>query len=177
MRFVALGHGHYFLWHLPAAVFLTVCLALGTLVARQLYRGEYGARQRALRWGIVGWCAVFASLASGVVWPYLRDAAQMRVMGDGSWQFSNYLGVPVARVPSGELRELRACHLGGLGLGMGHVEVRRANGTVVRTVRLSRATLDRLTQELGYTQTMLSQQYTDTVVRNHRYNFRGPVVQ
>lgn len=177
MRSVALGQGHYFLWHLPAAAILAVCLCMGFVIARQLYRGDYSAMQRSLRWSIIGWCALFASVSSGIVWPYLRDAAQLRVLVDGSWQFSNYLGMPLARVPSGELREFRACQLGGLGLGMGHVEVRRADGSVLRTVRLSRSTLDMLTRELGYTRTMLSHQSMDTVVRNHRYDTRGPVVQ
>ncbi len=176
MRSVALGHGHYFLWHLPAAVMCAVCLTVGILIARELFRSQYSASQRSLRWAIIGWCAVFSSLASGVVWPYLRDASQIKVLNDGTWQFSNYLGFPVARVASTELREFRALHLGGLGLGMGHVEVRREDGSVVRTVRLSRSTLDLLTQQLGYTRPMLSQQYTHTVVRNHRYNASGPIL-
>jgi hypothetical protein len=174
MRSVALGHGHYFYWHLPTLVIVAIAAVVGALVARQLARGAYGPHARTLRWSIVGWCSLAVAVGSAVVTPYLRDAAHWRIEADGAWSFRNYLGVPVARVPADELRQVRARDLGGLGVGMGHVEVRRADGSVVRTVRVSRSALAALTAALGYARADLVQEYTDTVVRPHRYDAQGP---
>lgn len=169
MRSVTLGHGHYFAWHLPTIAIVLVASALFFVIARQLIRSEYGPEAKALRWSILGWCAIAISVGSAVVYPYLRDAAYLTVEEDGSWAMQNYLGFTVARVRSDEVRELRARDLGGLGVGMGHVEVRREDGTVVRTVRVTRARVTELTKMLGYARSDLAQEYTDTVVRAHRY--------
>jgi hypothetical protein len=177
MRSVALGHGHYFFWHLPALVIATLAAVVAVRVTRQLFRGDYGPNDRRLRWSIVGWCSLACSLASAVVTPYLRDAAHWQVEADGSWSFRNYLGLPVGSVPAHELREVRARDLGGLGVGMGHVEVRRADGSVLRTVRLNRWAVAELTRALGYVRGDLAQEYTDSVVRPHRFGAQGPLLR
>jgi hypothetical protein len=174
MRSVALGHGHYFFWHLPALLIATAAALVALRVARQLVCGAYGAHDRRLRWAIVGWCSLACSLSSAIVVPYLRAAAHWRVEADGSWSLHNYLGIPVGSVPAHEIRELRARDLGGVGTGMGHVEVRREDGSILRTVRLTRSGVAELTRALGYARADLAQEYTDSVVRPHRFDVRGP---
>lgn len=173
MRSVALGYGHYFLWHLPTLV-LGVAAALTLLVVlRQLVLSAYGPAARALRWSIVGWCAVALSFASAITVPYLRAAAHVSVERDGTWVFRNYLYVPVAVVRAHELRELRARDMGGHCFGTGHIEVRREDGSVVRSVRIDRARLVTALDALGYRRADLVQQYADLVAPTQRATDRS----
>jgi hypothetical protein len=168
-RSVSLGHAHYFAWHLPSILIVIVASVLFLVIARQLLCSVYGPQARTFRWNILGWCALAISVGTTVSYPYLRAAAYWSVETDGSWSLRNYLGITVATVPSDEVREVRARDLGGLGVGMGHIEVRREDGSVVRTVRLSRSRVIAITKMLGYARADLAQEYTDTVVRAHRY--------
>lgn len=172
MRSVAFGHGHYFAWHFPTMVLVLVSLSVLVAVGRQLWRGHYGPEAKSLRWSVVGWCSLAISVGSAVIVPYLRDAAYWRVESDGAWSLRNYLGFPVARIDASEVRMLRARDLGGLGVGMGRVEVHREDGRVVRTVRMTRARVNELTRVLGYARSDLAQEYADAVVRPHRYAAR-----
>jgi hypothetical protein len=174
MREAALGHWIYFTWHLPALLFV----ALGTLLvvasARSLRRDHLRPFEAALRWRILGWSSLGACLALAIAWPYLHAFSKISVQPDGSWRVSNYLGVPLARVPAGEVRELRGVDLGGLGLGVGHLEIRRGDGSVLRSVRLDRATLEQARRALGYPTTMVRDQCGDRVILAHAYTARGP---
>lgn len=175
MRSVPLGHWHYFTWHLPAAVLLAVTLAFAGAIARSLLRNPYAHGERAFRWSIVGWCALSAALTSGVVWPYLRAAAHVYVDAQGTWHLSNYLGIPVARVEANQWREVRGVDLGGLGIGQGHLEIRLADGSVIRSVRLNRDTLTEARHELGYGDGVVHDSYGDQVFAPHRYGAQGPL--
>src|SRR4051794_891703 len=133
MREVALSHWSYYAWHLPASFLLFAAVTLALAMAYGLSRSQYGHSSRALRFRILGWSSLVAALTSGIVFPYLATAATITVDTEGTWRVCNYLGLPLARVPSSELRELRAVDLGGLGWGMGHLEIHRANGSIIRS--------------------------------------------
>lgn len=173
MRSVALGYGHYLFWHVPTLLIAAASLCALLAVARQLALGAYGPSARALRWSIVGWCSLALSIASAITVPYLKAAAVVTVEADGAWQFRNYFRVPVGRVEPHELRELRARDLGGVGAGVGHIEVRRADGSVLRSVRIDRARLQRALDVLGYRRDELTADYGDIVLRAHRYDERS----
>ena len=173
MRSVALGYGHYLFWHVPTLLIAAASLCALLAVARQLALGAYGPSARALRWSIVGWCSLALSIASAIVVPYLKAAAVVSVQADGAWEFHNYLRVPLGRIEAHELRELRARDLGGVGAGVGSLEVRRADGSVLRTVRIDRARLQRALDVLGYRRDELSPDYGDVVLRAHRYDDRS----
>lgn len=174
MRRVELGHWHYLTWHLPAAVLTVLGLALIWALARSLRRNAYDGAARALRWRILGWAALATAVTSAVSWPYLTAAATLTVDGRGTWRLCNYLGVPLAVIPGSEPRALRGADLGGLGMGMGHLEIRRGDGSVIRTVRISRETLDALWRALGYPEAMVHNHYGDRAVALHRYGEHGP---
>ena len=108
MRVVALGHWHYFTWHLPATLLSVGLLVLVVAAARSLQRHTWGASAKALRYRILGWAALCGSLSWAVAWPYLRAPATVRVDDAGAWHMSNYLGIPLGSVPAGEVRSVRA---------------------------------------------------------------------
>ncbi len=175
MRDVALGHWNYFTWHVPATLLTLAGIALAIAMARSLHRNEFSPHGRVLRWNILGWSALMASLGSGIAWPYLTSAARVHVDERGTWHVSNYLGVPLARVDASQVREVRGVDLGGLGMGVGHVEIRTRDGRVVRSVRVDRDTLDAMRRALGYTQDWVHDVYGDQVIVAHRYDASGPV--
>jgi len=177
MRSVALGYGHYFLWHLPTLVLGVASAFTLVIVLRQLLRSAHGPAARSLRWSIVGWCAVALSFASAITVPYLRSAALLSVSHDGTWVLRNYLFVPIAVIRADEVRELRAKDMGGQCFGTGNVEIRREDGSVVRSVRIDRARLAAALAALGYRRSDVVQQYADLVVRAHRVSDRrAPLV-
>jgi hypothetical protein len=175
MREVALGHWHYFMWHLPASLLMLGAVALGFAMAHSLHRNAYGHGARAQRWNILGWCALGAALTSGIAWPYLGAAAKLRVDAAGTWHLCNYLGMPLAEVPPSEVREIRGVDLGGLGYGLGHLEIRRGDGSVIRSVRVTRETLDAARRALGYTDAMVRDCRGDQVIAAHRYAANEPL--
>lgn len=149
MREAALGHWNYFTWHLPAAALMVGTVALAVAMARSLRRNTYSSAESGLRWRILGWSSLIAAMLAGVVWPYVGAAARITVHADGTWRVSNYLGVPLETLPAGEVQALRGVDLGGLGLGVGHLEIVRRDGSVLRSVRISRDTLDEARRALG----------------------------
>lgn len=175
MREIGLGHWHYFTWHLPASVMMLGASLVALAMACSLWRNQYGHAARALRWNILGWSALLAAITAGVASPYLRAAARVRVDSYGTWYLSNYLGIPLATLPATEVRRIRAVDLGGLGYGIGHLEIYRENGSVIRTVRLSRDVLDQTRTALGYSHAMVRDCYGDQWIAPHRYTPAGPV--
>lgn len=174
MRRVELGHWYYLTWHLPATVFALVAIALVLITARSLQRNAYGPAARALRWRILGWSALLASFCSALAWPYLRAVATLRVDATGAWHLANYLGVPLGTIPPSEIRALYGRDLGGVGVGTGHLEIHRADGSVVRTVRISRETLEQTYRALGYPSTLVRDHFGDLAIDPHRYGAAGP---
>jgi hypothetical protein len=172
MRSVALGYGHYFLWHLPSLVLGLVSACTLLVVLRQIVWSAYGPAARSFRWSIVGWCAVALSFASAITVPYLRSAAHLSVAPDGTWVLRNYLYVPIAVIRADEVRELRVKNMGGQRFGTGNVEIRREDGSVVRSVRIDRERLASVLNLLGYHRDDLVQQYADLVVCSHRVSDR-----
>ncbi len=174
MRHVALGHWHYFTWHLPAIVLSAVVLVLGGALLISMKRNAASAASREGQWRVVGWCALVVSLMSGVAWPYLRVVATVNVDSQGNWNLRNYLGIPLARIPASEVRTVRAADLGGAGQGVGFIEIERSDGTVVRTVRVTRDVLERATATLGYPRERIVSSYGDRVIAAHRFSAAGP---
>jgi hypothetical protein len=174
MRDVALGHWLYFAWNLPSAVIALGALTLAVAMARALRRNAYTHREAALRWKILGWSAILASITSAIVWPYLGAASAIRVEANGDWQVTNYLGVPLAHVSAAEVRTLRGVDLGGLGWGLGHLEIHRSDGSVIRSVRITRATFDEVRRELGYPESMVHTLGADEVIGPHGMLASGP---
>ncbi len=176
MRSVSLGQRLYFAWHLPTVLLAVAALAVAAVMARSLARDHLDARARYLRWSVVGWSSVFASILSVVVWPYLNAVASVGVEADGTWRLRNYLGVELARVPAGETRSLRALDLGGLRWGAGHVEVVRASGETLRTVRIGGQTFGRFCASLGYTAEMQREAFGSVLIPPHTFTARGPAM-
>jgi len=174
MREVALSHWSYYTWHLPASLLMLGSVFLAFAMGYALARSEYGHVGRALRFRVLGWSSLVAALTSAIVFPYLATAATITVDPDGTWRVCNYLGLPLARVPSSEVRELRAVDLGGLGWGTGHLEIRREDGSVIRSVRISRLMLDQVRHTLGYPDLVARSQGGDVVIDTHRYAPSGP---
>ncbi len=175
MRDVALGHWNYLTWHLPATLLTLLGVALVVTMARSLRRDTLGARASIRRWQIIGWSALLSSLGSGVAWPYLVAAARVHVDSAGTWHLSNYLGIPLARVDASQVREVRGVDLGGVGMGIGHIEIRMPDGSVIRTVRVDRDAVDAMRRVLGYGNDWVRNEYADQVIAAHRYTARGPV--
>jgi hypothetical protein len=176
MRSVSLGQRLYFAWHLPTVLLVVAALAVAAVMARSLARDHLDARARYLRWSVIGWSSVFASLLSVVAWPYLNAVASVRVEADGTWHLRNYLGIELARVPAAEPRSLRALDLGGLRWGAGHVEVVRASGETLHTVRIGGHTFDRLCASLGYTAEMQREAFGSVTIPAHTFTARGPAL-
>lgn len=175
MREVALGHWNYFTWHLPATVLTLVGVTIVIGMMRSLRRNQLSMRERILRWNVIGWSALLASIGSAVAWPYMTAAARVEVDASGTWHVSNYLGIPLATVAASQVREVRGVDLGGVGMGVGHVEIRLPDGSVIRSVRVDRDTVDAMRRSLGYTNDWVSNVYGDQVIVAHRYDGHGPV--
>lgn len=174
MRFVGLGQWLYFVWHLPALLLCLGAVALGAVMARSLRRDALPVGARELRWNVLGWSAVAAATLSVVVWPYLVAVASIRVAPDGAWRVTNYLGVPLAEIPAHEPRVVRAQDLGGLHWGLGRIQIVRASGEVLTSVRVSGRTFERARRALGYPDAMLRDRGTAMEIAAHVYTPRGP---
>jgi MFS family permease len=176
MREIALGQWTYFAWHLPTAL---LCAAMGGVamaMVRSLWREQFSVAERRLRFSVLGWSAVLASVLSLAVWPYLAAFASVEVRRDGTWALNNYLGVPIAVVPAGESRRLEGQDLGGLNLGSGRIRVLRADGSVVESVRVSGSRFDRARIELGYPEAALRPARGCVLTGAHTYGPNGPVL-
>lgn len=176
MRSVSLGQWLYFAWHLPTVLLALAALGVAGFMARSLARDHLSARARYVRWSVIGWSGVFASLLSAVAWPYLHAVARVDVEADGAWRLRNYLGVELARIAPRELRTVRAYDLGGMRLGSGHVEFARAAGTL-SSVRIGGAAFTRLCETLRYDDAALRETFGVVVIPSHRYTARGPALE
>ncbi len=176
MRSVSLGQWLYFAWHLPTLLLALAALGVAALMGRSLARDHLDARARHLRWTVLGWCSVFSSLLSVVVWPYLHAVSSVAVERDGTWHLRNYLGVELATVPAREVRTVRAFDLGGLRWGTGHVEIARAGGETLSTVRIGGRGFERLCATLGYTAAMQRETLGMVVIPAHTFSARGPAL-
>ncbi len=176
MRSVDLGQWVTVAWHLPTMLLCAAALGLAGAMGVSLWRDDLRPRARQLRWSVIGWSSVMASLLSLVVWPYLTAVATVRVEADGAWRLDNYLGVELARIPARERRQLRALDLGGLRMGSGHVEIVRADGTMLSSVRIGGRGFERLREVLGYTPEMLREVGGVVVVPTHTVTAQGPVI-
>ncbi len=174
MREIALGQWTYFAWHLPAVALCALFAAVALAAALSLCRDDLTARERRLRFALLGWPSVLASMLSVVIWPYLAAFASVRVAPDGSWVLRNYLGVPVAYVPAAEARVLVGEDLGGLNLGSGRVRVQRADGAAESSVRISGAHFDALRSALGYPASAMHPAGGGLRTAPHRFDARGP---
>jgi hypothetical protein len=176
MRSVQLGQWVLFAWHTPTLLLLVALVGVVVLMGRSLVRDPLSARVRHLRWNLLGWASVMASLLSVVVWPYLHAVTTVRVEGNGAWRLENYLGVVLATIPPQEPRSLRAYDLGGLRWGAGHVEVVRADGSSLATVRIAGPTFSHFCEVLGYKRAVLRERSGIVVVPSHTYSLHGPVL-
>jgi len=176
MREIALGQWTYFAWHLPTALLCVATGVLAMVMARSLWRDELGLAERRLRFSVLGWSAVLSSLLSLAVWPYLSAFASVEVRRDGTWELSNYLGVPVAVVPASESRRVEGEDLGGLNLGSGRIRVLRADGSTLESVRISGRRFDRARGELGYPASALRPARGSVLTGAHTYGPNGPVM-
>lgn len=176
MREIALGQWTYFAWHLPTALLCVAMGALAMVVARSLWREEFGVAERRLRFSVLGWSAVLSALLSLAAWPYLAAFATVQVWQDGTWTLHNYLGVPVAVVPASEARRLEGEDLGGLNLGSGRLRVLRADGSALDSVRITGPRFDRARAELGYPSGALRPSRGSVLTSAHTYGPNGPVL-
>lgn len=176
MRSVGLGQWLYYVWHLPTLGLIVAAVGVATFMARSLARDDLDARARYLRWSVLGWSAVLASLLSVVVWPYLHAVARVDVEADGAWRLRNYLGFELARVAPQEVRTVRAYDLGGMRLGSGNVEFARQGAASLESVRIGGATFERLCATLRYTPVMQREAFGAVVISAHTYSARGPVM-
>lgn len=174
MREMDVGQWTYFAWHLPTLVLILGATALTARMATSLWRDDLTARARRLRWSVLGWSSTGAALLSVIVWPYLAAFSTIRVGADGRWVLSNYLGVPLASIPAGEVRGLDAEDLGGLSRGAGRLRVRRADGTVLDSVRVSGSRFETLREAMGYPRDALRECYGAVVIPAHVYTPSGP---
>jgi len=175
MRDVALGQWTYFAWHLPTVLLCVATATLALAMARSLWRDDLDASERRLRFAIMGWTSVLASVLSVVAWPYLAAFASVEVRPDGTWSLRNYLGVSVAVVRADEVRRLQGEDLSGLNLGSGRIRVLRADGSVVESVRVSGLGFGRACEALGYPAEALFPSRGSVVTGLHTYGPRGPV--
>lgn len=177
MRALSLGHWIQFSWHVAALALIALALGLAALMARSLRRDEMPRRAAGLRWEVLGWSVATASVLSVCVWPYLTAFARIEVAPSGAWRVENYLGVTLAELPPRELRALCGEDLGGRNVGVGRLNVRRANGNVLRSVRISAHELVTTLKLLGYTEGDVRDLGGSRVVAPHRYGALGPSVQ
>lgn len=175
MRVIDLGHWLYWVWHLPSVLLAFGSLGVGVWMARSLVCDDLTARARATRFRVLGWSSIMASVLSVLVWPYLSAVSEIDVRADGRWSLRNYLGVPIASIPAGERRSLRAEDLGGLHLGMGQIRIVRANGRVLTTVRISGPTFEAARRALAYPDSMLLPAGSAVEIPAHRYGPTGPI--
>ncbi len=176
MRSVSLGQWLYFVWHLPTVGLIVAALCVAAYMARSLARDHLDARGRYLRWSVLGWSAVFASLLSAVAWPYLHAVARVDVEADGAWRLRNYLGFELARIEPREVRVVRAYDLGGMRLGSGNVEFTREGAASLESVRIGGAAFERLCATLGYTASMQREAFGAVVIPAHTFSVRGPAM-
>lgn len=174
MRALPLGHWLQFSWHAVALCMIALALGVGATMARSLRRDEMPLAARRLRWEVLGWAAVMASALSVCVWPYLTAFAQIRVAPSGAWRLENYLGYAVAELPPRELRALLAEDLGGHHVGMGHLYVRRADGSLVRSVRITASSFTVAYKLLGYAEGDVRDVGGSLAIPEHRFTARGP---
>lgn len=176
MREIALGQWIYFAWHLPTALLCVAAGALALAMARSLWREQFSVAERRLRFAVLGWSAVIASLLSLAAWPYLTAFASVDVQRDGSWTLHNYLGVPVATVPAREARRVEGEDLGGLNLGSGRLRVLRADGSAVTSVRISGPRFEQAMGALGYPSAALHPARGSVLTAPHTYGPGGPML-
>lgn len=176
MRALPLGHWVQFVWHAAALGLIALAAAMTAVMLRSLTRDALNPRARGLRWQIAGWSAVMASLLSVCVWPYLTAFARIEVSSTGAWCFENYLGFKIAELSPHEARSLVGEDLGGLRVGMGHLDVRLANGRHLRSVRISAGTFEGLCRDLGYAEGDVRDVGGSLVIPAHRFGARGPAM-
>jgi hypothetical protein len=176
MREIALGQWTYFAWHLPTTLLCVAASAQAAVLARSLWCEDFSLGERRLRFSVLGWSAVFASVLSLAAWPYLAAFASVEVRRDGSWTLRNYLGVPIAVLPASEFRRLEGEDLGGLNLGSGRIRVLRADGTTLESVRISGQRFDRARLEFGYPLEALRPARGSVLIGAHTFGPRGPVL-
>lgn len=174
MRVVGLGQWLYYIWHLPTLLLALSAVVLAGVMGRSLVRDHLNARARQLRWSVLGWSSMVASLLTLAAWPYLVAVSSIRVTPDGSWRLTNYLGVELAELPAREVRTLRGVDLGGLRWGSGHLQVVRADGRVYTSVRIGGSSFDDACRVLGYTPSMMLEQRGGVVIPAHVYTPAGP---
>jgi hypothetical protein len=174
MRDVQLGQRFFYAWHLTTMLLIVIALGIMGVMVASLKRDHLGAHARQIRFNVIGWAAVFASLLSVVVWPYLHSFTNVRVDRDGTWRLENYLGVQLAELTPHEVRSVRAYDLGGLHAGMGHIEIVRSNGARVQSVRVGGVTFQRLCKTLGYLRVMQHETGGYVLIQNHVYLADGP---
>lgn len=174
MREMDVGQWTYFTWHLPTLVLIVGATALTLRMGASLWRDDLTASAARLRWSVLGWSAVGAALLSAIVWPYLAAFSTIRVGADGQWVLTNYLGVPLARIPAAEVRGMRAEDLGGLGWGSGRLHVRRADGTTLDSVRFSGQRFASLREAMGYPRDALREANGAVIIPAHVYSPSGP---
>lgn len=176
MRALPLGHWLQFSWHAAALGLIALALALATAMARSLRRDELSLRARKLRWEVIGWSAVMAGALSVCVWPYLTAFSHIRVDATGAWRLENYLGFAVAELPAREPRALLGEDLGGLHVGMGRLYVHRADGSVVRSVRITADAFAFARKEMGYAEGDVRDVGGSLSIPAHRFSPAGPAM-
>jgi len=177
MRAFPLGHWLQFSWHAAALGLIALALAVGAAMSLSLRRDELSPRAARLRFEVVGWSAAVAAVLSVCVWPYLTAFAQIRVTPSGHWRLENYLGIAVAELPPRELRSVRGEDLGGRQVGLGHLIVRRADGTALRSVRITATAFTVTCKLLGYAAGDVTDDGGSLTIASHRFSARGPAMQ
>lgn len=174
MRALPLGHWIQFSWHAAALGLLALACVVALAAARSLRRDDLTGPGAYLRWEVLGWSAAVAAALSVCVWPYLTAFARIEVTPTGRWRLTNYLGVTVAEVPPRELRGLAGEDLGGRQVGVGTLTVRRADGSLVRSVRITADAFSNALRHLGYAEGDALDLGGSRVIPPHRYSARGP---
>ena len=174
MRALPLGQWIQFSWHAAALVLLALACAVGVAAARSLRRDDLTGEGTYLRWEVLGWSAAVAAALSVCVWPYLTAFARIEVTDTGRWRLTNYLGVTVAELPPRELRGLTGEDLGGRQVGVGTLTVRRADGSLVRSVRITADAFTDALHHLGYTDGDVLDLGGSRVIPPHRFTAQGP---
>ena len=147
---------------------------MGLAAARSLRRDDLTGEGAYLRWEVLGWSAAVAAALSVCVSPYLTAFARIEVTPSGGWRLENYLGFTVAELPPRELRGLTGEDLGGRQVGVGTLTVRRADGTRVRSVRITADALTDALRHLGYTESDALDLGGSRVIPPHRFTAQGP---
>lgn len=174
MRALPLGHWIQFSWHAAALVLLVLACAVALAAARSLRRDDLTGEGSYLRWEVLGWSAAVAAALSVCVWPYLTAFARIEVTDTGRWRLANYLGFTVAELPPRELRTLTGDDLGGRQVGVGTLTVRRANGRLLRSVRITADGFGEALRHLGYTDGDALDVGGSRVIPPHRFTAQGP---